>query len=98
MFDGLAAYQLAQVGTPAVDPESYTPADLASLRQEQAAAAAVDQLNELEPAAATPRPESETVRGGAVLADPRLTIYGAGRRVAVQDDAGRRRSSNRGTP
>jgi hypothetical protein len=91
VFDDLTEYRIVEDGTPAVDPEGYTPADLASLRQEQAAAAAaVDQLNDLETTAATPPPASETVRGGVVLADHRLTVYAAARRVTVQDDAARR--------
>jgi len=91
VFDGLTEYRIVEDGTPAVDPESYTPADLASLRQEQAAAAAaVDQLHDLETTGSTPRPASETVRGGVVLADHRLTIYAAARRVAIRDDAARR--------
>jgi hypothetical protein len=84
VFDGLAAYQIIQDGTPVVDPSNYTPGNLASLRQEQAAArAVVEQLNDLETTAPTPRPASETVRGGVVLADHRLRVYAAARRVAV---------------
>jgi hypothetical protein len=32
VFDGLAAYQIVQEGTPVVDLSTYAPADLASLR------------------------------------------------------------------
>lgn len=52
MFDGLGEYQIVRVGSPVVDPEGYTAEDLASRHREQAAAAAsVERVNDLEAAA-----------------------------------------------
>lgn len=86
IFDTLAEYDILAAGEPAVDPEAYTPEDLAVLRQEfEGATTAVEELNEIEAEAATPAPASEAVRGGVLLAGARLKLYERARNIAIQN-------------
>jgi hypothetical protein len=86
IFDTLAEYDILAAGEPAVDPEAYTPEDLALLRQEfEGATTAVEELNEIQAEAATPAPASEAVRGGVLLAGARLKLYERARNIAIQN-------------
>jgi len=95
IFDTLAEYDILAGGKPAVDPEAYTPEDLAVLRQEfEGAATAVEELNEIEAEAATPAPASEAVRGGVPLAGARLKLYERARNIAIQNQTAHRELGN----